>query len=169
MTIVILALDALDAGLVEYFNVTEFKLETSREIETFAHAKDTPYTPEVWATIATGLGPEEHGITGSGISEWSNPVLEFVSRFTGRLSESTRGTLGRFVRDKTGEREQLGETDSETILDHDGAVVHNWPGVHDSNDLQYAWGLMNAVAEGKPKHEFERELLELAAEQFGWI
>lgn len=168
MTVVILALDALDAGLVEYFDITEFKLKSNQEIGTFAHSKDNPYTPEVWATVATGLGPEEHGITGSGTSEWSNPIFELASRFTGNLNESTRGTLGRFVREKTGEREQIGETNTESIFDRDGAVVHNWPGVHDGSDLQRAWDLMNAVAEGKPKHEFEQELLGLAAQQFGW-
>ena len=168
MTVVLLALDALDAGLVEHFDVNEFKLEASQQIETFAHAKDTPFTPEVWATVATGLGPEEHGITGPGTSEWTNPVLDLASRFTGRLNESTRGTLGRFVRDKTGEREKIGETEAETVFDRKGAVVHNWPGVHDGSYLQRAWDLMNAVAEGKPKHEFERELLGLGAQQFSW-
>lgn len=168
MTVVVLALDALDAGLIEHFDATAFKLRSSQQIETFAHSKDNPYTPEVWATVATGLGPEEHGITGSGTSEWSNPIFEFASRFTGRLNESTRGTLGRFVREKTGEREKIGETNVKSIFDRDDAVVHNWPGVHDGSDLQRAWDLMNAVAEGKPKREFEQELLGLAAQQFGW-
>lgn len=168
MTVVLLALDALDAGLVEYFDVTAFKLKSSQQIETFAHSKGTPYTPEVWTTVATGVGPEGHGITGSGTSEWSNPILELGSRFTGQLNESMRGTLGRFIRNKTGEREEIGETDIETIFDRDGAVVHNWPGVYDGSYLQQAWDLMNAVAGGKPRHEFERELLGLAAQQFGW-
>lgn len=168
MTVLILALDALDAGLVEFFDVTEFELESSQQIETFAHSKDTPYTPEVWTTVATGLEPREHGVTGSGTSKWSNPLLELASRFTGRLNESTRGTLGRFIRDKTGEREEIGETDAESIFDREGAVVHNWPGVYDGSDLQRAWDLMNAIAEGKPKREFERELLGLSAQQFGW-
>ncbi|MFC6766349.1 alkaline phosphatase family protein [Natrinema soli] len=168
MTVVVLALDALDAGLVEHFGVTDFELETSQQIKTFSHSRDNPYTPEVWATVATGLGPEEHSITGSGTSEWNNPVLELASQFTGRLNESTRGTLGRFVRDQTGEREQIGETDAKSIFDREGAVVHNWPGVHNGSDLQQAWDLMNAVAEGKPKHEFEQELLGLGAQQFGW-
>lgn len=168
MTVVVLALDALDAGLVEHFGVSEFDLGTSQQIKTFSHSKDDPYTPEVWATVATGIGPEEHGITGSGTSEWSNPLLEFASRFSGRLNESTRGTLGRFVRDRTGEREEIGETSAESIFDRDGAVVHNWPGVHDGSDLQRAWDLMNAVAEGTSKSEFERDLLGLAAQQFAW-
>lgn len=168
MTVIVLALDALDAGLVEYFGITEFDLGTSQQIETFSHSKDDPYTPEVWATVATGVGPKEHGISGSGTSEWNNPFLEFASRFSGRLNESTRGTLGRFVRDQTGQREEIGETEVETIFDRDGAVVHNWPGVYDGSDLQRAWDLMNAVAEGTPKNEFERDLLGLGAQQFAW-
>jgi len=54
------------------------------------------------------------------------------------------------------------------MFDADDAVVHNWPGVHDGRPLQRAWDLMNAVAEGMPRHEFERELFGLCAQQFGW-
>ena len=168
MTVLVLALDALDEGLIDYFDVDAFRLASSGPLETYAHTKDVPYTPEVWATVATGLGPEGHGVTAAGTSEWDNPVLEFVSRFTGHLSEGTRGTLGRFVRRQTGERERIGETDRESLFDADDAVVHNWPGVHDGRPLQYAWDLMNAVAEGMGRSEFERDLFGQAAGQFGW-
>lgn len=168
MTVVVLALDALDAGLVEHFDLGDFRVGSSTSIETFAHSKDQPYTPEVWATVATGLGPDGHGITKSGTSEWDNPVLEFASRFTGHLPEETRGTLGRLVRETTGQRETLGGTDAETMFDLEGAVVRNWPGVGDGSDLQRAWDLMNAVAADMPKAEFERELFGQCAEQFGW-
>lgn len=168
MTVVVLALDALDHGLVEYFDMNAFRLGSEGKIETFAKTQDTPFTPEVWATVATGLPPEDHGITGAGTSEWENPLLSTLSRFTGRFDESTRGSLGKFVRRNTGERELIGETDSESVFDLDDAVVHNWPGVHNGEPLQRAWDLMNAVAEGKPRHEFERDLYGLCAEQFGW-
>lgn len=169
MTLFLLALDALDAGLVEHFDIDAYRLESHGEIETFARTQEDPYTPEVWATVATGLGPDEHGVTGSGTSEWDNPLLSFASQFTGGLTESVRGTLGRIVREHTGKREQIGETEAETIFDRDDAVVHNWPGVHNGAELQRAWDLMNVVSEGKPQHEFERELFGLAAEQFGWM
>lgn len=169
MTLFLLALDALDAGLVEHFDIDDFRLTSFGEIETFAQTQEDPYTPEVWATVATGLGPNEHGVTGSGTSEWDNPILGFASRFTGGLSESVRGKLGKIVRDQTGERERLGETEARTIFDRDDAVVHNWPGVHNGAELQRAWDLMSSVSEGKPQHEFERDLFGLAAEQFGWI
>ncbi|WP_254531096.1 alkaline phosphatase family protein [Natrinema gelatinilyticum] len=168
MTVLILALDALDEGLIDHFDVDGLRLESSGSLETYAYTKDVPYTPEVWATVATGLPPEEHGITAAGTSEWNNPVLEFASRFTGRLSEGTRGSLGRFVRTRTGERERIGETDRESMFDADDAVVHNWPGVHDGRPLQRAWDLMNAVSAGMGRREFERELFGQAAGQFGW-
>lgn len=169
MTLFLLALDALDAGLVEHFDIDAYRLESHNEIETFAQTQEDPYTPEVWATVATGLGPDEHGVTGSGTSEWDNPLLNFASRFTGGLTESTRGKLGRFVHEQTGEREHIRETDAETIFDRKDAIVHNWPGVYNGAELQRAWDLMSAVLEGMPQHEFERDLFGLAAEQFGWI
>lgn len=168
MTVLVLALDALDAGLVEHFDADAFRLETAGRLETFARTKDVPYTPEVWATVATGLPPEEHGVTAAGTSEWDNPALSLASRVTGRLPEGTRGTLGRMVRRRTGERERISETDCESLFDAPDAAVHNWPGVHDGRPLQRAWDLMNAVAEGTPRHEFERELFGQAAGQFGW-
>lgn len=168
MTLVVLALDALDAGLVEYFDRDEFRLAASREIETFAHAKDVPYTPEVWATVATGLGPDDHGVTGAGTSEWRNPLFELATRVTKYLPERRRGQLGRLARQATGEQESVGRTDATTIFDDDDAVVRNWPGVTDGRDLQAAWDLMHAAREGLPKSAFERDLLGLAAGQFGW-
>ncbi|WP_254769077.1 alkaline phosphatase family protein [Salinilacihabitans rarus] len=168
MTVLVLALDALDAGLVEHFDLDAVRLESSGDLETFARTQDVPYTPEVWATVATGLPPAEHGVTGGGTSEWDNPVLEGLSRVSGRLDESTRGTLGKFVRSKTGERERIGRTDAESMFDAEGAVVHNWPGVADGRPLQRAWDLMNAVAEGLPRSAFERELFGQCAQQFAW-
>ncbi|RZV11043.1 type I phosphodiesterase/nucleotide pyrophosphatase [Natrinema hispanicum] len=168
MTVIVLALDALDAGLVDYFDLDSFRLASSGDLGTFAHTQDLPYTPEVWATVATGLHPEEHGITGGGTSEWDNPVLEGLSRISGRLDESTRGTLGKVVRSRTGERERIGRTDAESIFDAESAVVHNWPGVADGRPLQRAWDLMNAVAEGMSRSEFERELFGQCAQQFAW-
>lgn len=169
MTLVVLGLDALDAGLVDYFGFDAFELETSTQIETYAYSRDVPYTLEVWPSVATGVGPDEHGIVDAGTSEWTNPILELGSRVTGHLAEGTRGKLGRLVRNYTGEREQLATTDVESIFDEDGAVVRNWPGVHGGSDLQYAWDLMYDVAENMPKDEFERKLLGLCAEQFGWV
>lgn len=168
MTLVILALDALDAGLVERFGAADFELESTTEIETFAHARDVPYTMEIWPSVATGVPPDVHGVTGAGTSEWKNPLLELGSLISSRFPEGTRGRWGRLVREKTGQRETLGRTSEPTFFDMEGAVVRNWPGVTDGSDLQYAWDLMHAVTQGMPRAEFERKLLGRGAEQFGW-
>jgi len=76
MTVVVLALDALDAGLVDHFDLDAVRLESGGEIETFANTQSVPYTPEVWATVATGLEPAEHGITGG----WHERVGESRAR-----------------------------------------------------------------------------------------
>lgn len=168
MTLVLLALDALDAGLVEHFDLEAYRLTSSGELGTYAHSKDRPFTPEVWATAATGLGPEDHGVTGAGTSEWDNPVLELASRFTAHLSERQRGRLGRVVRSRTNTRERVGRTQVESVFDRPGAVVRNWPGVTDGRDLQRAWELVHAVRSEVTRSEFERDLLGMTAEQFAW-
>lgn len=168
MTLILLALDGLDAGLVDHFDASSYVLESAGRLETYAHARDKPYTLEVWPTVATGLGPEEHGITGSRTSTWDNPLLELGSRLTGLLPEGTRGTLGAIVRRSTGERERLGQTDAETFFDLDGSVVRNWPGVTDGRDLQDAWDLMVEASNEPARTTFERTLMGRCAEQFGW-
>lgn len=168
MTLVLLGLDALDAALVDRFDMDAYRLDASGEIETFAHSREVPYTLEVWPTVVTGVGPDEHGITESGTSDWNNPILELGSKLTGQLPEGTRGRLGRFVRETTGEREKLAETGSWSVFDRPDAVVHNWPGVYEGSDLQRAWDLMEATTEGMDRSTFERELMGLCAQQFGW-
>lgn len=46
MTVVVLAIDALDSGLVEYFEFDALKLESYGRMETFAYMKSEPFTPE---------------------------------------------------------------------------------------------------------------------------
>lgn len=167
MAIVVLALDALDAGLVEYFDLDSLRLTTSAEIETFAHMQDEPYTPEVWATVATGEHPREHGVTDEGLSRWDNPVVDFASRFTGTLPLPLRIKLGRIAREATGAEYTVGETDLETVFDCDGRVVHNWPGVANGDELANVWHIMF----DEPDHtdaDFERELYGIAAGQLAW-
>lgn len=169
MTLVILALDALDAELVEYFDIDAYRLNTHREIETFANMNERPYTLEVWPTVATGLTPEEHGVTFGKTSQWENPLLELGSRITGHLSERTRTRLGRLAERTVDAESSHGQTDQPTIFDGDANVVHNWPGVTDGSELQHVWDLMVQASRGEiPKEVFDREVLATAAEQFGW-
>lgn len=169
MTLVILALDALDAALVDDFGCEEFHLNAHGEIESFALMHETPFTLEVWPGVATGLGPEEHGITGAGTSTWDNPLVDFASRFTGRLSENTRKRLGDVAHKITGAEWTFATTDKPTLFDGEDRVVHNWPGVHNSQALQEIWRLMIDTSEGRySREEFNREVLGTCAAQFGW-
>jgi hypothetical protein len=171
MTLYIVAIDALDAAFVEHFDVDAFRLESTSAVETFGYSREEPFTPEVWATVATGVEPETHGVTGAGTSEWDNPLLEAASRVTAHFPERVRGQLGRFVRSTTGAEDSVGSTDVETMFDREDAVVRNWPGVTRGADLQRAWGLMRSFAGGegdRSRRSFERELYGQAAEQFGW-
>lgn len=167
MTVIVLALDALDAGLVEHFELSSLHLKTRGRLETFAHMQDAPYTPEVWATIATGLGPDKHGITGRGLSRWDNPVVNFASKFTGRLPLNFRILLGGIARNVTGAEYAVGETTAPTFFDGDGRVVHNWPGVANGEELASVWHVMFH----EPDHtaaEFERKMYGKGAGKFAW-
>lgn len=167
MTLVVLALDALDAKLVEYWNMDAIRLNRHTEMETFANMRDQPYTPEVWATVATGLEPGEHGITNQGTSQWSNPLVDFASRFTGHLPLRTRARLGDIAERVTGAEYALGETDAETIFDGAGRVVHTWPGAGPSEDVIRIWNLMKPH-QGSTQEEFQRDVLGIASQQFAW-
>lgn len=167
MTLIVLALDALDPALVEYWDIDTLRLNNHREIETFANMREDPYTPEVWATVATGLPPTEHGVTDEGTSEWTNPLIDFLSRFTGILPLRIRATLGNIAEETTGAQYSLGKTNMPTIFDGDGRVVHTWPGAGPSEDVVRIWDLMKPH-QGNTQEEFRRTVLGIAIQQFAW-
>lgn len=170
MTLVVLALDALDPVHVEQSGAEEFRLSTWGECETFAHMYDKPHTSEVWPTVATGVHPSEHGVTGDSTSEWDNPLVDFASRFTGRLSGKHRAILGEVAQRVTGADWELREVQSPTFFDGPGRVVHNWPGVHRGSELQRAWDVFRRANQADmSKQEFDRRIRGIAAEQFGWV
>lgn len=167
MTIVVLALDALDAGLVEYFDLDALKLNVHTGMETFANAQKGPYTPEVWATVATGLPPKEHGVTGDGVSEWDNPLVDFASKFTAHLPTELRMKLGSVASEATGAEYAVAETSAASIFDEDGRVVHNWPGVANGEELASVWHVMFERPD-QSEAEFEREVYGIGAGQLAW-
>lgn len=167
MTIVVLGLDALDAGLVEHFDCDDLRLETHGAMETFSYMREAPYTPEVWPTIATGLHPREHGVTWSGTSEWSNPVVDFLSRFTGRLPGQVRSSLGDVAEEVTGAEYGIGSTDAPTVFDPSDRVVHNWPGVANGREIVKVWKIPNPD-ERQTVSGFERDLRGIGVQHFAW-
>ncbi|WP_144799205.1 alkaline phosphatase family protein [Halorubrum depositum] len=166
--LIVLALDALDHEHVEHFGYSELNLNQSGEISTFSYMKDQPFTLEVWPTVATGLGPNEHGLTGSGTSEWSNPALDFLSKYTSNLGGNTRDRLGRIAESVTGSSYTIPETDANHVFEGENRVVHNWPGVHNSKELKRVWDTANPDEGDQTVAGFEQEIFGIAAEQFGW-
>lgn len=167
MTVVILGLDALDAGLVDYFDLNSLYLQSHGQMETFAHMQRLPYTPEVWATVATGAHPKKHNITDEGLSTWDNPLINFASRFTGNLPLGLRVKLGSIAREKAGAEYAVGETELETIFDQEGRVVHNWPGVMNGEELADVWHIMFDESDHTDA-DFERKMYGKAAGKFAW-
>ncbi|WP_430505771.1 alkaline phosphatase family protein [Haloparvum sp. PAK95] len=165
MTLVVLGLDALDSALVDEFEVDSLRLDTHGQMETVAHMREEPYTPEAWATIATGVHPREHGVSG-GTSTWDNSIVDFLSKYSGHLSMSMRAKLGNLVERTTRAEYTISEVDIPNIFEGGDRVVHNWPGVHNGEELKRAWDIM--WREGQTNAEFERDIHGLAAEQFGW-
>jgi hypothetical protein len=169
MTLVVLALDAMDPFLVDDFECQHLDLGDLREIETYSYNLDHPYTLEVWPTVATGLHPREHGVGGEAHKDqqWDNPLLEFASRFTVHLDGDLRNRLGNLVESTTGASQRITETDAATIFDGEGRFVHNWPGVHDSAELQRVWDTAN-LERDLSREAFDRNLTTIAAQQFAW-
>ncbi|NHN58911.1 MULTISPECIES: alkaline phosphatase family protein [Halorussus] len=169
MTLVVLALDALDPAHVERSGTDEFQLSTYGECETFSYMYEKPHTIEVWPTIATGYHPSKHGITKERTSQWDNPVVNFASRFVGWLPGKHRAALGEAAERVTGADWELEEVDAPTFLNGPGRVVHNWPGVHRGEELQRAWDIFREANQNDMSmQEFDREIRGIAAEQFGW-
>lgn len=165
MTLLIVGLDGLDAGLVEYWDLDPFRLSQSREIETFRYGHVRPYTLEVWPTIATGLHPREHGIIKGDTSDWENPVLDFLSQFAEYLPGDLQSRLGRYLDSTTNSNFDLARTTSDTFFDGPKRAVENWPGVTSGKELVDVWNMTKA---GYSSSAFEREVLGKAAGQFGW-
>jgi hypothetical protein len=169
MTLVVLAIDALDPVHVTATRAEEFQLSTWGECETVAHMYDKPHTSEVWPSVATGRHPADHGVTKDNTSQWDNPVVDFASRFTGRLSGKYRAILGELAERLTGADWELQEVEEPTLFDGPGRVVHNWPGVHRGSELQRAWDVFRRANQNEmSKQEFDRRIRGIAAEQFGW-
>ena len=166
--LLVLALDALDHEHVRNFDVPALELENHQPIETFSYMKEQPYTLEVWPTVATGLGPEEHGLTGGGTSEWDNPAIDFLSKFTSKLGGNTRDRLGNLAESIAGAEYSIPETDADHVFQGEGRVVHNWPGVFNSKELKRVWDTANPDEGEQTIHGFEREIFGIGAEQFGW-
>jgi len=170
MTLVVLALDAVDVKHAEDFGADNLLLDSHVEMQSVAHRLDHPHTGEAWPSIATGLHPTEHGLTGHG--EWDNPILTVLSRIahTLNISGSIRDRISQTIKENTGQDWQLQTVEEPTFLDGDQRAVHNWPGVFRNDSLHYIWGLFGSASKNEMSEEvLLREAYTEAASKFGWV
>lgn len=170
MTLVVLALDAADVRHAEDFGADNILLDAYTEMQSVAHRFDHPHTGEAWPSIATGLAPTEHGMSGHG--EWDSPVLTLLSRLAHALNVSgeIRDRVGDAIKEKTDHEWHLQTVDDPTFLDGEHRAVHNWPGVHRNEALEYIWGLFQQAKDGElSEASFVRESYTEAASKFGWL
>lgn len=165
-TIAVLALDAADVRLARDWDCENLLLDDHRKLETYAHTLDFPRTMEVWPTVATGLGPDEHGVVGDA-NEWENPALRAASRVTKYLPREVRSTLGRPFQ-RAGQERSMARTDASHVFEN--GVVRYWPGITPADHVREAWRLMALASGGEISEEqLKRELTGFAGEELGWL
>jgi hypothetical protein len=167
-TVCVLALDAADYRLAREWDCQNILLDEHRELETFAYSLDHPYTPEVWATVATGAHPEDHGIGAEKQeSEWGNSLLRLASRLTQHLSPRTRQALGRPFR-VLGASQTFQQVTED--VDHPFDDALSWPGITPAEQLREAWRLADDADRGDLAiPDLERRLQRLAGQQLGYL
>lgn len=170
MVLVVLALDAADISHAREFSCDNILLNEATEMQSVAHRLEHPHTGEAWPSIATGLHPTEHGVTGHGA--WDNPLLTALSRTAHALNVSgkLRGVIGDAIKRNTDQEWNLLTVEDPTFLDGEYRAVHNWPGVYRNESLQYIWRLFAQAKDDEVSEEtFVREAYTEAASKFGWL
>ncbi|SEO60365.1 Type I phosphodiesterase / nucleotide pyrophosphatase [Halorientalis persicus] len=170
MVIVVLALDAADVRHAEDFGCENLLLDEHTKMQSVAHRLEHPHTGEAWPSIATGLHPTEHGMTGHG--EWDSQALTLLSRVahTLNVSGNIRSRIGDAIKQNTGQDWSLQIVDEPTFLDGEYRAIHNWPGAYRNEALHYIWGLFEEVKEDRMSEEtLIRETYTEAASKFGWV
>lgn len=167
MTLIVLAIDGLDFGLVEEWDLENIKLDNYRKTETFDNGSEQPYTLEVWTSIATGVHPDEHGITRDSSSDWNrflNPVFHTVGKY---LPLDYKVKIHGVLKSMGILDYEIAKTDLETFMDGDRIAVHNWPCVENNNELRSRWKLFED-RENYNTEEFEVEIFGECASRMGW-
>lgn len=168
-TLGVIALDAADLRLVREWDCENLMLDDHAPIETYAHSYDHPHTIEVWSTVATGLGPEEHGIlVGTSEQEWEHPIVRFASDVAEVVLPSRiRNKLGDVLVESGVDRE-ISPPSAE--LDHVFDELYQWPGLTDAEHMSAAWSLLRrARHEPVEPSELEELLMGNTRDEFAWL
>lgn len=169
MTLIVLGIDALDTALAKEWDV--FNLPTWGKMESVAYKyDDRPYTGDVWPTIATGLHPQEHGITDD--TGWDNPFIKIGSRIYNALNLNIAQEELESVAESVDGGWQLPEWDGDHVFSKRDRFVHNWPGIEYSEGIGRVWNIMDETVhsdEPYDKAEFDRRIRQETAAKLEWI
>lgn len=168
-TIAVLALDAADYRLLREWNCENLLLDNHGPLESYAYTYEYPHTSEVWPTVATGLGPEEHGITPtSAHSDWQNPFLRLASRGANVvLPDTATDLLGKhLVSIGVARHVSSPSRDMVTVFDE----LYEWPGLSHTENLDQAWKLMRRTRAGNvTERELDTVLFRNTREELLWL
>lgn len=165
-SIIILALDAADLRLAERWNCENILLEYHSPIDTYSYSYDVPYTPEVWATVATGKGPDELQVAGK--ERQHNIPLESLGRKIIKklpviTQEQTGELLDKLIKNDQSERQLEG-----TIFEK--GLVNQWPGLVSSPNFRSDQNIVKELSESTiTENEFWKSVIANLGEEIGWL
>lgn len=164
-TLCVLALDAADYKLLQRLNCDNVLQDSHSPLEVYAHGYDVPQTTEIWPTVATGVGPEEHGLS-KDVRDWEHPFLNRFSVITSVLPADVRSALGRLIR-AGGVSRSVQSTD---VDDHAFDELFGWPGLTEATHLREAWEWCSEAEEGNLSvGELDSRLRANTGQEFGWL
>lgn len=146
---IVLGWDGLDYQLSARWGMLDRFGPYSAKIDTYDNQSiGEPHTWELWPTLITGLGPDEHGVVHStedkGV-DWNNPLIQLGAAVAaGVVPQSVRTEVGRWLRNRGAGLSQHGpayyrERGVETIFDERTSRPISIPNYY--TDFDEAFGL----------------------------
>lgn len=193
-TTVVLGWDGLDYELLHEFGLADAFGDHHCRIDTYCNdVIGEPHTREIWPTIITGVGPDEHGIyaaeEGEGV-QWSNPAIRTAARVAQHtVPEGVKTALGRWLRSQGAGVEKYAadyydDQGLETVFDGRRslpiAVPNYWTDLDDQHGFMFDRGAalgkwIDRDSEGwRPadrdqQHALEQEMHAEAAQKLGLV
>lgn len=165
-TLAVLALDAADYRLARKWDCENILLDEAGRLETFTYSLDHPFTPEVWASVATGLHPNEHGVR-EDAADWNSLPLRLASKMTHFFPHKVRNQLGKPFR-KRGLEQEIHRTSSSHAFEQ--GVAFGWPGIADAEHLSEAWKWASQINRDQLTEEsLHQKTLGNTGKELGWL
>lgn len=163
--LVVIALDACDLGLAEYWDCDNLLLDQYQHLDSYAHSTDVPYTLDVWPTVATGKHIEDLTYDGAE-PNWESPTLAAASKAATILPDNLRTQLGAYFVSETTEHE-VTSMDADHVFDR--GAIYGWPGITGAPHLEEAWTTCSKVIhDDLDTRKAERDMLGNFGEEIGW-